>query len=56
MAKDKWLKKGTMKCPNENKPLHWEVFGGMRVVKEQDGIRLYQAKCPECGYYWGVRA
>ncbi|ATW58025.1 hypothetical protein CNR34_00092 [Pseudomonas phage nickie] len=59
MAKSKnpgYLKKGTILCPNDKEPLHWEQMGGMRVIKVQDGIELLQAKCVKCGWYFGVHA
>lgn len=56
MAKTKYLKLGTMNCPDDKERLEWEQFAGMRIVKEQDGHQLYQARCPKCGVYWGVHA
>lgn len=55
-TKTPYLKKGTLKCPNDNEPLHWEQRGGMRMVHQQDGLKLLQAKCPKCGWYFGVHA
>jgi hypothetical protein len=28
--------------------LHFEVFGGMRVYCEEDGRKIFKAKCPSC--------
>lgn len=56
MTKAKYLKLGTMNCPDDKERLEWEQFAGMRIVKEQDGHQLYQARCPKCGVYWGVHA
>lgn len=57
MSKDPgYLKKGTLKCPNDKELLHWEQMGGMRIVKLQDGFKLLQAKCVKCGHYFGVHA
>lgn len=28
----------------------------MRVVKKQDGLKLFQARCPDCKTYFGVKS
>lgn len=39
---------GTMQCPKDSEPLHWEVFGGMRVRHQKNRGHVYQARCPKC--------
>lgn len=51
-----YLPAGTLKCPNDKALLHWECFQGMRVVKKQDGLKLFQARCPDCKTYFGVKS
>lgn len=53
---DGFLKKGTVLCPNDKRRFHWELFAGMRVTKDYDGIKAYSAKCFECGEHFKVRA
>lgn len=47
---------GTMVCPKDKQPLHWEVFGGMRVRHQRDRADIYQARCPSCMKHFDVLA
>lgn len=60
-----YLKKGTLKCPRKKckkEKLHFEVFGGMRMVREvtprkpKKPYYVYYAKCPLCFTHWHVKA
>jgi hypothetical protein len=46
------LRKGTLKCPNDSAELHFEIFQGMRMVR--DG--KYDAVCPKCNNYYLIDA
>lgn len=45
------LKRGTLKCPEDNTVLHFEQIHGMRVIK--DGV--LSAHCPQCKKYYSVK-
>ena len=47
---------GTMKCPKDEEPLHWEVFGGMRIRRQSGKASIYQARCPKCSKQYEVFA
>jgi hypothetical protein len=46
------LKKGTLKCPHCKEPMHFEIIGSMRVVRNG----LYEARCPNSRRYYNVKA
>ena len=47
---------GAMKCPKDGEPLHWEVFGGMRIHHQSGKASIYQARCPKCSKQYEVFA
>lgn len=59
---DDMLRKGTLKCPKDKTPLHFEQFAGMRLYSVEGGgkgglggMSYYKAKCPTCGWDGRVR-
>jgi len=46
------LKQGTLNCPICNEPLHFEIIGKMRIVRNG----LYDSRCPKDNKYFYVKA
>lgn len=52
------LKKNTKKCPNDKTVLHFECLHGMRLARMDNETKAltFDAKCPQCGEYFKVKA
>ncbi len=50
------LKKSTRHCPDCGEALHFHQFQGMRLVTEEEGVRVYTARCPKSHKYFKVKA
>ncbi|MDR9847083.1 hypothetical protein [Herbaspirillum huttiense] len=50
---------GTLKCPDDDADLHFEVMGMIRIArysKVYPGMRVYSSRCPQCGKYHDIEA
>lgn len=48
--------RGTTLCPCCGHALHFHQFQGMRLVTEENGQRVYTARCPSTHKYFKVQA
>lgn len=50
------LKKGSLECPTCGQRLEFETVGMMRIIKEIDGVLVYDAVCPDYDHYYYVKS
>jgi len=42
-------------CPRDRAPLHWELLGGMRLFRMENGRKVYRCRCSKCNREYEVR-